>query len=1236
MRSKLITFVLCLIAFSAFGQSDRGTITGTVADPAGAVVANAAVAAKNKGTGTAYSGVTTATGNYTLPQIPSGIYEVTIAVPGFKKFIAQSVTVEVAGSTRVDAALEVGAATESVTVTETAALLKTESGELSYNITYDKVNSLPIVQLGGGATLGNIRNPLAVITLLPGASFSNDNTLRINGMPSSSQSIRIEGQDATNGIWRQTNQDTQGNIEAIQEVAIQTSNFAAEYGQAGGGYFNYTMKSGTNGYHGGAFDQFVNEALNAGTPFTNAGATDSLRTGQHIRNPIRQHDYGFTFGGPITIPKIYNGKDKSFFFFSFEQFRQTLINRTTINTVPADAYRRGDFSSALIANLLDTSKAPGTAAVDSLGRTLPQNGVYDPSTTRLAADGNQIRDLFPGNIVPITRIDPVAAKVQALLPSPTSAALVNNYAVPAFANFRHTSIPSIKIDHVLTSKIKVSGYFSETHTVSPGANGYTQAFTAAIPSDTVSYTTRVNYDQSLTPTLLIHLGAGLLQTNRPALPQTYDQSQLWASNQRFDLNAFPNITGLNDPARGGNSIALGSGFAAQYVRNTKPTFNASATWVRGNHTYKAGSEAIVEGIPTKNFSRANGVISFAAQQSGNPWENGKPLNAATGFPYASFFLGVTGGLQITPIADTRVGNHSLGFYVQDSWKVTRKLTFDYGLRYDFVTELSEQYGRMQNAAFHLPNPAAGGRLGTVIYEGDAPGRCGCRFQNNYPYALGPRLGMAYQINSKTVFRGGAGLQYGTAPNDAFLSYSVNDFLPVAPAYGQAASQLKDGNPFAVGNRFGNPPFLYPDFTPHYPFETSAGFRPPVSVFVSIDRNAGKPPRIFTWSLGLQREVVKDLVVEAAYVGNRGAYWTAPLLSTYNYNALQLTDLPRFGLNPSSASDLALLTQRIDSPAVLARFPYLANPNSVYPGFPTNQPLNQALRPYPQWLGIPPFLGPPLGDTWYDSLQAKATKRFSHGLDMQAAFTWQKELTLGVNSDTSYLTPQAPLINDVFNYAQNKEISGFSRPLLFVVSFNYSTPKLSGNKILSWIARDWTLGGALRYQSGALIRVPASNNQLLNQLARGPSNNPALWGGATTFFNYNQGQQLLQQDPNCKCFDPTTTSVLNRAAWTDAAPGQFGTTAPYLNNYRWQRQPAESLAFGRRFSISEAHRTSLWIRAEFTNIFNRTFLSTPTATNPVANTTPNGFGGFNGFGYINTINGAGSSPRSGQIIARFQF
>src|SRR5215469_13175378 len=452
MRSLSVVACVVTLVFSAFAQSDRGTITGTVSDPAGAVIAAAGIEARNVATGAVYPTVSSSTGNYTIAQLPVGTYELTVNVMGFKKFIRPGLVVEVAGTLRVDANLEVGSASESVTVTEAAPLLKTEGGEVSYNVATSTLNELPILTLSGSPNsyanpsgLGNIRNPLASVSLLPGARFSSDNIMRINGMPSSSQSINIEGQDATNGFYKQRTQVNQAGVEAIQEVAIQTSNFAAEYGQAGGGFFNYTMKSGTNGLHGSAFDYFVNEALNAGLPFTNAGATNSLKNGQHIRNPIRQNDYGFTLGGPIHIPKIYNGHDKTFFFFSFEQFRQSTFTTNSVAIMPTAAQRAGDFSAALTASAPMLCNGP-----DPLGQPVCLNQVFDPQTQQIV-NGSVVRTPFQGNKIPATRIDPTAAIVQNLVPLPNAPGLTN-YTAPGYSNFRQTTIPSFKIDHIISGK----------------------------------------------------------------------------------------------------------------------------------------------------------------------------------------------------------------------------------------------------------------------------------------------------------------------------------------------------------------------------------------------------------------------------------------------------------------------------------------------------------------------------------------------------------------------------------------------------------------------------------------------------------------------------------------------------------------------------------------------------------------------------------------------------------------
>jgi hypothetical protein len=291
----------------------------------------------------------------------------------------------------------------------------------------------------------------------------------------------------------------------------------------------------------------------------------------------------------------------------------------------------------------------------------------------------------------------------------------------------------------------------------------------------------------------------------------------------------------------------------------------------------------------------------------------------------------------------------------------------------------------------------------------------------------------------------------------------------------------------------------------------------------------------------------------------------------------------------------------------------------YPSVPAGLTLAQALRPYPQFGNISVNWAP-LGDSWYDALQAKVTQRYWHGFYAQYALTWQKELTTAENA----------MVNDVFNRPVQKGLSGSSIPLVSAVLFNYQMPALFTNKYLRAVQRDWTLGGSFRYQSGLPILSPVATNNITSVLPR----------QSATFANRVPGTPLFIDDPNCHCFDANTTFVLNPAAWTQPAAGQFGTAAPYYNDYRWQRQPSESLSLGRVFRIRE--RATFQVRAEFFNVFNRVFLSAPTSTNSTATQVRSGSQTVSGFGYINTTvtsiqtGGAVPTERNGQIVARIQF
>ncbi len=651
-------------------------------------------------------------------------------------------------------------------------------------------------------------------------------------------------------------------------------------------------------------------------------------------------------------------------------------------------------------------------------------------------------------------------------------------------------------------------------------------------------------------------------------------------------------------------INMGPG-QQSHVFEEKPTFNASTTWVRGNHTYKLGAEAIFDGYPASVLAASNGSFAFSPNETSLPSLIGVNTGGAVvGFPYASFLLGQVDSGNISVPTDTRLGMHAFALFLQDSWKVTHRLTLDYGLRWDFQTYLGEEHGRMPNFSPNVLNPSAGNLPGGIIFEGSDPGRCNCKFGSNYPFAIGPRLGVAYQITPKTVFRAGFGVVYARTASNDFASMSIGSNNPFAsPGLYQPAMTLSGGVPIKP---------VWPVFSaglyPAYP-----GQAPTTPPFF-IDQNAGRPPRQMQWSIGVQREIVKDFVVELSYVGNRGAWWQANQL--VNPNALTPQILSAYGLSLNNPADLALLAKPLSAQT---RF------SSPYPGFPTSSTVAQALRPYPQFGTINENWAP-LGKTWYDSLQLKATKRLSHGVDFTYSFAYQKELTLGAETEGTGNAPVQPSVNDVFNRSLNKYISGLSQPLSSIIALNYTTQRWSKNKALSFVTRDWNFGLLLQYRSGLPIRAPNATNVLSTALFRG------------TFANRVAGQPLFNVDLNCHCYDPNTTFVLNPKAWTNPPDGQFSSSAAYYDDYRFQRRPIENLGFGRTFAIKE--RVTLSVRAEFTNIFNRTEVNNPVngaAAGQAFNSTQTVKNGLNtgGFGWVNTAT-VFSTPRQGDVVVRVRF
>ena len=361
LRHAAIALSLFVFVHLAMGQTDRGTMTGTIFDPMGAAVPGATVVAESLATGVQFRTTSTETGAYTLPSLPSGEYSLSVEQAGFKKFTQSPIRIDVAQTIRADVSLQLGSASESITVSADASMLQQDSSDYSMSMDGQRMNDLPFnFAVGAGA----IRSPYGFLELMPGASNSDLDVpqangwgidIRVNGMPNNSFKMLVDGQDATNPMRAQFGEESQPSNEAIQAYTLQSSNYAAEFGRAGGGVINFTTKSGTNQWHGSAYDHFRNEAFAAGLPFSDDG------NGHLVRGRDRQQDFGFSLGGPVWIPKVYNGRNKTFFFVNYEMFRKVERRYSGLLDAPTEAFRNGDFSATLTGRTLAQRQhgAPG-------------------------------------------------------------------------------------------------------------------------------------------------------------------------------------------------------------------------------------------------------------------------------------------------------------------------------------------------------------------------------------------------------------------------------------------------------------------------------------------------------------------------------------------------------------------------------------------------------------------------------------------------------------------------------------------------------------------------------------------------------------------------------------------------------------------------------------------------------------------------------------------------------------
>lgn len=1149
--ARLLPFALLPVA--ALAQLDRGSITGVLRDPSDAGVPGAQVRATQTDTGVAHSVQSAATGDYLIPSLPAGRYRVTAEAPGFKRVMRDGIDVTAGSTLRIDLTLEVGAVSEQVEVTAQAPLLESDSARVATNVTRQLVDNLPLV------VAGRVRSVFDLAILAP--ETRSGNGFRIGGGQGQAYDIQMDGSSvvaASNNYMRERAPLSAVSVDAVSEFSVEYAGMKAEFGRAAG-IINFVTKSGSNNLHGSAFDFLRNDKLDARGFFAAS------------RPIVRQHNFGGTVGGPVWLPKLYNGRNRTFFFLSYEGFRSKTGAGPMFMTIPLNEMYQGDFRGW----------------TNTAGATIP---IYDPASTRRDEAGNPVRDAFPNNQIPVSRFSAVANRAIGFRP----AEMVPNRPGPRQNYFRDQGAMSFpwnkgsgRIDHQLTPKDQINGLFaySRWEELAPGndAPGMPYPYNSRQTWFRRNYSTRLSWVRNITPTTFNSLRFSLMRdrgdvTIVTALdPEAAWGQKLGIKNKAPEDRGFPRLTFT------GYTDWSGLGFGFDRGRNTH--LANDTTMVRGAHTIKAGVFYQADRWDGGGQHRNNGSFDFSYLATAIPRDQSQ--NSGNGF--ASFLLGYPGGSGLETRRNVLQQFKYVGGYLQDDWRVSRKLTVNIGLRYEYTfpvsggAEVPDQEPGFSNFDPALPNPGAGNRPGAMIFTGSGPGRTGSSAPfSSYPWAFGPRLGIAYSMLPGTVVRAHAGRSFaavkttgGSTHYDGFIgSFSwasadlqVFDF----------PSLLDDGLP-----AWNQPPFLRP--------EVSNG----QATVEYWQPNAGRPSEYWTWGLDIQHQLPSSTVLTLGYTGTRGLYLTSGLL---NYNQIDPRYLSTLGPN--------LLLSSVTSPAAVQ-----AGITAPYPGF--NGTVQRALQQYPQYLTVTSHNGgEKIGVSSYHSMVVKVDKRYSSGLTLLGSYVLSKMFT-----DAESGSLQGAWALDTYNRRLEKALSVDDQTHIMRASFNYEFPLGRGKSFnpgrgWNYLLGDWSLSAYTEYGSGTPMSVD-------------PGIQPPIYPGAgrnrVTISSYDNWRGPISGES----FDPFQDRWWNPNAFQQAPREVLLSTLgnATVRNPRirspWVLNENVSLAKG--FVIKEGVQASL--RAEAFNLFNRVRWGGPNSTY----TAPD-------FGLVRS---QANSPRQIQMALRLTF
>lgn len=1193
VRQRLVDWGLCLAVVAALGagklaaQVDTGSVQGTVLDSSGAAIAGAKVSLTNVGTGLTVSTVTQADGSYIFTPVKIGNYKVGVAFTGFESVTHSNVTVSVQQAVVVNVTLKPGQVTQTVDVSAAPPQLQTQNASVGQVVGAREVNDLPLngrnytflAQLSAGVT-----------SAYPtGRGMNATGTFVANGVPTSENDYILDGIDNNNDSVDFLNGAAYAikpPIDAVQEFKVQTSDFSAEFGRAGGAVLNATIKSGTNQYHGDAWEFLRNSGLDAANFFENAS--------NQAKGEYRQNQFGFTIGGPLSIPHVYNGKDKTFFFFDYEGTR---IRQATpfLESVPTVNERTSGYT-----DLSELVKYQSGARSDDLGRSFPLGTVFDPATTRpvtagqidpltglLATTTGFVREPFAGNMLPANRVDPNAIKLLNLYPLPnTGSGIFDNFASdPVIRN--NTDQFDARVDHNFSDKDQMFGRVSYANNPDfvPGPfQGYADG--GSFQNDTftnVSFGSALSETHAFSPTTINELRFGYSRLATSQLQPFANQSGIPA---QFGIQGIPQISqngGLPTFGISGLSQLGPAAFVPGKRVSDTTQLSENLTKVYGAHTFKAGFEFQHLRFPWFAPAWPRGQFNFDGTYTEVPSTGGGNTGLAQMLltPTASL---VSNGFNNVGGADSVFASNFTGpddvrnyygGYFQDDWKLTPKLTLNLGLRWEFFGQVREKYGAQANFIPGTPgsgaqylittqrqnNPLSPSFPTTLAQDGIKLGYSSTPGLTNTPLNnFAPRVGFAYQITPKFVFRGGYGIYYAGFTN--------------------------------IGGS--------PDIGSNYPFLYNFSFFNPDPAHPITYTNGS----IATVETGLSGIPLSPVFVNAQGLGLEGLQQNYSTPYTQEYNAMlqyQLGENETIQLGYVGNNSHHLET----GPG--ANLPSVILPNGLNP---------QNYVPFPDFGRGSSYIATE-GNSIYNAMQFNYERRFSGGLSVLANYTWaqcrtdSRDLLIGTASG-GFRAPYLPGFGIQGDYA----LCGNDITNVFHLSGSYELPVGSGRHFLGGskgieeaLLGGWQTNYILTLEGGFPFTIgcptPTTANFGCNAL---------LVPGANLYAGPHNVNQWM--NPAAFAQPPLATAI----GQSDYAP--LGGAATQLYGPGFNRLD---------FSLFKEFKTSETTHLEFrTEVFN--LLNTPQFGIP-------GFRDFTNtstFGRITSLRDGANDPREIQFAMKFYF